>query len=77
MMRYFLTVRHLLTTGTCMASEQKPLPPLCRAASVEWFAEECKRSAGDIFEPTGPNRRMITIKQPVCVGGRGHQAGGT
>mmetsp|Transcript_11098 Transcript_11098/g.19328 ORF Transcript_11098/g.19328 Transcript_11098/m.19328 type:complete len:550 (+) Transcript_11098:46-1695(+) len=39
------------------------------AASVEWFAEECKRTTGDVLEPGSRDRRMVTLKQPVGVVG--------
>lgn len=39
------------------------------AASVEWFAEECRRVCGDVLETVGRDRRMITLKQPVGVVG--------
>lgn len=37
------------------------------AASVEWFAEEGRRVAGDVLESTSRDRRMLTLKQPVGV----------
>eukprot|EP00879_Flechtneria_rotunda_P002344 GHRR01002539.1.p1 GENE.GHRR01002539.1~~GHRR01002539.1.p1 ORF type:complete len:546 (+),score=169.25 GHRR01002539.1:2001-3638(+) len=37
------------------------------AASVEWFAEECKRVNGDLLETLDRNKRMIVLKQPVGV----------
>ncbi len=37
------------------------------ASYIEWFAEEARRSYGDVIPTTGSDRRMITIKQPVGV----------
>lgn len=36
------------------------------ASFVEWFAEEAKRTYGDII-PSPADRRLVTIKQPVGV----------
>jgi succinate-semialdehyde dehydrogenase/glutarate-semialdehyde dehydrogenase len=35
--------------------------------SITWFAEEARRSGGDIFESPDPKKRYLTIKQPVGV----------
>lgn len=40
---------------------------LCRASSIEWFAEEGRRVTGDIFATVQNERRMLAIKQPVGV----------
>jgi succinate-semialdehyde dehydrogenase/glutarate-semialdehyde dehydrogenase len=40
---------------------------LRRVASIEWFAEEARRVTGDILQTVHPDRRMLTIKQPVGV----------
>ena len=37
------------------------------ASFIEWFAEEAKRTYGDVIPTTGRDRRLITIKQPVGV----------
>ncbi|WIA28425.1 hypothetical protein OEZ86_010970 [Tetradesmus obliquus] len=37
------------------------------AASVEWFAAECRRVTGDVLETVDRSRRMVTLKQPVGV----------
>eukprot|EP00877_Chromochloris_zofingiensis_P000592 jgi/Chrzof1/10533/Cz05g02090.t1_SSADH[v5.2] len=37
------------------------------AASVEWFAEECRRVTGDVLETVNRNKRMLVLKQPVGV----------
>lgn len=43
--------------------------PMCRVASVEWFAEEGRRITGEVLETISRNRRMITMKQPIGVVG--------
>lgn len=35
--------------------------------SISWFAEEAIRSTGDIFESPDPNKRFLTLKQPIGV----------
>lgn len=37
------------------------------ASYIEWFAEETKRIYGDVIPSPGPDKRIITIKQPVGV----------
>ena len=37
------------------------------ASYIEWFAEETKRIYGDVIPSPGPDKRTITIKQPVGV----------
>ena len=37
------------------------------ASFAEWFAEEAKRAYGRVIPTTAPQRRYITIKQPVGV----------
>lgn len=37
------------------------------ASYIEWFAEEAKRSYGDVIPTIGNDRRLLTIKQPVGV----------
>ena len=37
------------------------------ASYIEWFAEEAKRIDGDILPTTGPDRRMLVLKQPIGV----------
>ncbi|PNW80188.1 hypothetical protein CHLRE_08g381702v5 [Chlamydomonas reinhardtii] len=39
------------------------------AASVDWFAGEAVRVAGDVLEPPSRDRRMVVLKQPVGVVG--------
>ena len=37
------------------------------ASFIEWFAEEGKRAYGDVIPGHAPDRRIVTIKQPVGV----------
>ena len=37
------------------------------ASFVEWFAEEAKRIYGDVIPAHGPDKRLVTIKQPIGV----------
>jgi len=37
------------------------------ASYIEWFAEEAKRSYGDVIPSSSDDRRLLTIKQPVGV----------
>ena len=37
------------------------------ASFIEWFAEEAKRTYGDIVPTTAKDRRLLVIKQPVGV----------
>lgn len=37
------------------------------ASFVEWFAEEAKRTYGETIPAPTPDKRMVTIKQPVGV----------
>ncbi|KAI5952432.1 UGA2 [Candida jiufengensis] len=39
------------------------------ASYFEWFAEESKRTYGEVIQPTNPNNKIITLKQPVGVVG--------
>lgn len=56
-----------------MTSEQgKPLGEargevLYAASFIEWFAEEAKRTYGDIIPATQPGQRLTVIRQPVGV----------
>lgn len=38
-------------------------------ASIEWFAEEAKRSCGDVLETTDARRRFLTLRHPVGIVG--------
>jgi succinate-semialdehyde dehydrogenase / glutarate-semialdehyde dehydrogenase len=37
------------------------------AAFVEWFAEEAKRTYGDVIPPPTPDKRIVVIKQSIGV----------
>ncbi|MFW7525665.1 NAD-dependent succinate-semialdehyde dehydrogenase [Vibrio ostreicida] len=37
------------------------------ASFIEWFAEEAKRAYGEVIPSPSPDKRMMTIKQPVGV----------
>ncbi len=56
-----------------MTSEQgKPLAEargeaLYAASFVEWFAEEAKRTYGDVIPQTIANQRLLVLKQPIGV----------
>ena len=55
-----------------MTEQGKPLAEargeiLYGASFVEWFAEEAKRVYGDVIPSPLPDRRQITIKQPIGV----------
>jgi len=39
------------------------------ASFIEWFAEEAKRTYGDVIPTVANDRRLLTIKQPVGVVG--------
>jgi succinate-semialdehyde dehydrogenase/glutarate-semialdehyde dehydrogenase len=59
--------------GIIMTAEQgKPLAEakgeIAYAASfIEWFAEEGKRTCGDVIPTVAADRRLVVIKQPVGV----------
>ena len=36
-------------------------------ASIEWFAEECRRVDGDVLQTVSSGNRPVVIKQPVGV----------
>lgn len=36
-------------------------------ASIEWFAEEARRTCGDVLESPDRSRRFLTLRQPVGV----------
>ncbi|KAB8063287.1 NADP-dependent succinate-semialdehyde dehydrogenase [Janthinobacterium violaceinigrum] len=56
-----------------MTTEQgKPLPEAkgevqFGASFIEWFAEECKRVAGDTLQSPWPDRRLVITKEPIGV----------
>lgn len=37
------------------------------ASFIRWFAEEARRIDGDVFTATGPNQKLLMIKQPIGV----------
>ena len=37
------------------------------AGFVEWFSEEARRMYGETIPSPAPNKRIVTIKQPVGV----------
>lgn len=72
--RYFdLIVRHTEDIARLMTAEQgKPLAEsrgeVAYAASfIEWFAEEGKRTYGDVIPTHAPDKRIVVLKQPVGV----------
>ncbi|MBL8474279.1 MAG: NAD-dependent succinate-semialdehyde dehydrogenase [Rhodocyclaceae bacterium] len=56
-----------------MTSEQgKPLAEargevLYAASFIEWFAEEARRTYGDIIPSPAPDRRLLVLRQPIGV----------
>ena len=72
--RWFnLLLEHQEDLATLMTSEQgKPLAEargeIAYAASfIEWFAEEGKRVYGEVIPTPWPDRRILTLKEPVGV----------
>ncbi len=70
---YELIVANADDLALLMTSEQgKPLAEargeaLYAASFVEWFAEEAKRTYGDLIPGTVANQRLIVMKQPIGV----------
>ena len=70
---YDLIVAHADDLALMMTSEQgKPLAEargeaMYAASFVEWFAEEGKRTYGDVIPQTIPGQRLVVLKQPVGV----------
>jgi succinate-semialdehyde dehydrogenase/glutarate-semialdehyde dehydrogenase len=68
-----LMLQHADDLALIMTAEQgKPLAEakgeIAYAASfIEWFAEECKRVAGDTLASPWPDRRIVVTKEPVGV----------
>ena len=68
-----LIVAHADDLALLMTSEQgKPLAEargeaLYAASFVEWFAEEAKRTYGDVIPQTVANQRLMVLKQPIGV----------
>lgn len=72
--RWFdLIEQHAEELARLMTAEQgKPYTEaygevLYGASFIEWFAEEAKRTYGDIIPSANPNTRYLTVKQPVGV----------
>jgi succinate-semialdehyde dehydrogenase / glutarate-semialdehyde dehydrogenase len=70
---YDLIVANADDLALLMTSEQgKPLAEargeaLYAASFVEWFAEEAKRTYGDVIPQTIAGQRLIVLKQPIGV----------
>lgn len=68
-----LIVLHQQDLAVILSAEQgKPLAEsrgeiLYGASFIEWFAEEAKRSYGDVIPHDKQGRRLVVIKQPVGV----------
>ncbi len=68
-----LIVAHAEDLALLMTSEQgKPLAEargeaLYAASFVEWFAEEAKRTYGDVIPSPAANQRLLVLKQPIGV----------
>ena len=72
--RWFdLMMEHQDDLGTILTAEQgKPLAEAkgeiaYGASFIEWFAEEARRAYGDVTPGHAPDKRIITIKQPIGV----------
>jgi succinate-semialdehyde dehydrogenase/glutarate-semialdehyde dehydrogenase len=72
--RWFdLIIEHANDLATILTAEQgKPWAEargeiLYGAGFVEWYAEEGKRVYGDVIPTNNPNRRLVTIRQPIGV----------
>ncbi|KAB2790349.1 NAD-dependent succinate-semialdehyde dehydrogenase [Brucella anthropi] len=68
-----LVVEHRDELATILSREQgKPLTEALSeidygASYIEWFAEEARRTAGNVLPAMEPNKRMVVMKQPVGV----------
>jgi succinate-semialdehyde dehydrogenase/glutarate-semialdehyde dehydrogenase len=68
-----LIVEHADDLALIMTAEQgKPLAEakgevLYAASFVEWFAEQGKRVAGDVFPSPQADKRIVVLKQPIGV----------
>ncbi|MBO9451340.1 NAD-dependent succinate-semialdehyde dehydrogenase [Tropicibacter sp. R16_0] len=72
--RWFdLMMDHQDDLGAILTAEQgKPLAEAkgeiaYGASFIEWFAEEARRAYGDVTPGHAPDKRIITIKQPIGV----------
>ena len=60
----------IIMTAECGKPLSESRGEVAYAASfLKWFAEEAKRSSGDVIPPSAPGRRLMTIKQPVGICG--------
>ena len=70
---YDLIVANADDLATILTAEQgKPLAEargeiLYGAGFVEWYAEEAKRTYGDVIPTNNAGRRLLTVRQPVGV----------
>ncbi|BEQ13709.1 NAD-dependent succinate-semialdehyde dehydrogenase [Desulfoferula mesophila] len=70
-----LIADHARDLGVILTSEQgKPLPEALGEIksgqdAITWFAEEGRRAYGEVIPPPSPDRRPLTIRQPVGVVG--------
>jgi succinate-semialdehyde dehydrogenase/glutarate-semialdehyde dehydrogenase len=70
---YDLIVANAGDLATILTAEQgKPWAEahgeiLYGAGFVEWYAEECKRTYGDVIPTNNAGRRLLTVRQPVGV----------
>ena len=70
---YELIVENADDLALILTAEQgKPLHEargeiLYGAGFVEWYAEECKRTYGEVIPTNVPGRRLLTVRQPIGV----------
>ncbi len=70
---YELVIKHKKTLATLMTKEQgKPLKESLGeidygAGFIKWFAEQAKRSYGDVIPATDNQHRLTSYKQPIGV----------
>jgi succinate-semialdehyde dehydrogenase/glutarate-semialdehyde dehydrogenase len=70
---YSLVMKHRDELAVIMTLEQGKALKESRgeieygATYIEWFAEEARRSYGDVIPTTSNDRRLLTVKQPVGV----------
>ncbi|WP_372859299.1 NAD-dependent succinate-semialdehyde dehydrogenase, partial [Pseudoalteromonas sp.] len=70
---YELVIKHKQTLATLMTKEQgKPLKESLGeidygAGFIKWFAEQAKRSYGDVIPATDNQHRLSSYKQPIGV----------
>ncbi|WP_241484063.1 NAD-dependent succinate-semialdehyde dehydrogenase [Ruegeria sp. ANG-R] len=70
---YELMIQNQDDLGAILTAEQgKPLAEArgevaYGASFIEWFAEEARRAYGDVTPGHAPDKRIITVKQPIGV----------